>query len=936
MIKIFTFFVLLLSNVTLLEAASIIKDINLDCKGHPDCVKLKDKFSVLLDYEHSDASSVMDSVKHFCSNYNFEKVSYFFDEDKEKLTLKLNISPVIKSVNFKFVGLKLSVPKFLNTQQDNYFKSSSLIEDESLLSEYFRTLGHETIIQSSFLIKDGFVIVDFEVTTKRSNKIKSVNVESRDKLVESFSRSYFEPFLGDFFNQTLVDESITLLKKKLFEEGRYLADIKSNFINNDGHIKLNVDIRNDDKHIFIFENIETDESILIKRHLIDSIRGLKYTVDVESINTILKQYYTRKGYLNFKNHVVKNQRENTNYYRIKMFKGDRFRLGRKTFKGASSLELNSLNSSLNSFLSDNDASIYFNKEVFHQYSEVLRKKYLSSGYTSFRVVGPFIKTNYDNKLVNVEYRINEGPLTRVGVVSIFGDVEEDLKNKIFSGLTNKEQSNFDPVAFEDDIKHIYKVLDTEGYMYAELKNGEKSTVTYNNDLTKADINLYLNTGEKVKVGKIIISGNKDVKDKLILKYLRFKNGSVLNSKRIQDAQSRLVSSGLFSSVKITPLRNSGLAEEKMIVVNLKERDFGTIELAPGFRTDLGLKLSSQISYLNLFNMNRTIKLGTQINYRLSDSIFDSYRQNLDKRFIEHFTKLTYQDRFIKGTDWEFTASVSDSKRRFYSFDADITRFSLAFSRKYTDRVHLGLNYQFETIDQFNATNSIDSGSFKIGSLIPSISLDFRNNPVLPTKGAFFSVSYEVASPSFGSQDDQSLEINYTKIVSRNKFYFPIIKNKLIFASSLVLGVEKNEPRSNQAADSYIPNIRVFRLSGVDIIRGFADDEINRLSDAEAIKAGATDLSQVIVRDKAYMINLKIEPRYFLNDTMMLGVFFDAGKVSLEGFESSGMRSSAGLTFKYLTPVGSLDFDYGIKLLRKRDSSGSLESPGRLHVSIGFF
>ena len=38
----------------------------------------------------------------------------------------------------------------------------------------------------------------------------------------------------------------------------------------------------------------------------------------------------------------------------------------------------------------------------------------------------------------------------------------------------------------------------------------------------------------------------------------------------------------------------------------------------------------------------------------------------------------------------------------------------------------------------------------------------------------------------------------------------------------------------------------------------------------------------------------------------------------------------------LTPVGTLDFDYGFKLLRKRDANGTLEDPGRFHVSIGFF
>jgi outer membrane protein insertion porin family len=68
----------------------------------------------------------------------------------------------------------------------------------------------------------------------------------------------------------------------------------------------------------------------------------------------------------------------------------------------------------------------------------------------------------------------------------------------------------------------------------------------------------------------------------------------------------------------------------------------------------------------------------------------------------------------------------------------------------------------------------------------------------------------------------------------------------------------------------------------------------------------------------------------------LGLFYDAGRVFVDEFNIEDFRSAVGVTFKYITPVGTLDFDYGIKLLRKRDSSGRLESPGRLHVSIGFF
>ena len=69
---------------------------------------------------------------------------------------------------------------------------------------------------------------------------------------------------------------------------------------------------------------------------------------------------------------------------------------------------------------------------------------------------------------------------------------------------------------------------------------------------------------------------------------------------------------------------------------------------------------------------------------------------------------------------------------------------------------------------------------------------------------------------------------------------------------------------------------------------------------------------------------------------MWGVFFDAGRVFVDHFKPLDLRTSAGLTFKLLTPVGSLDFDYGIKLKRNMTPTADRESFGRFHLSIGYF
>jgi outer membrane protein insertion porin family len=223
-----------------------------------------------------------------------------------------------------------------------------------------------------------------------------------------------------------------------------------------------------------------------------------------------------------------------------------------------------------------------------------------------------------------------------------------------------------------------------------------------------------------------------------------------------------------------------------------------------------------------------------------------------------------------------------------------------------------------------------------------MTFDFRDDPVNPRKGSFFTLSSEWANSNFGSMKQSDLEVNFIKVISRNRFYYPVGDFTLAF--SLAMGYQKNfadeiltdntgRPLLNSngvpRTKGYIPSIKVFRLDGYDEIRGYDQAEINRLR-------GGRPIGEVVVQDEAYFTAFKFEPRYNLTDALQLGVFFDAGRVYVDDFNPFSLRSSVGTGLKYLTPVGSLDFDYGFKLQRKTHSDSGRESVGRFHLSIGFF
>src|SRR5690606_6433336 len=100
-----------------------------------------------------------------------------------------------------------------------------------------------------------------------------------------------------------------------------------------------------------------------------------------------------------------------------------------------------------------------------------------------------------------------------------------------------------------------------------------------------------------------------------------------------------------------------------------------------------------------------------------------------------------------------------------------------------------VRYQFEYIRQFDASELKDGDSFRIGSITPAISYDRRDSPVIPTKGYFLGLSWEFANPYFFSQSRDDLIVNFSKLTSRNRFYYPV--GNLVFALSVSAGYQRN-------------------------------------------------------------------------------------------------------------------------------------------------
>ena len=680
----------------------------------------------------------------------------------------------------------------------------------------------------------------------------------------------------------------------------------------------------------IRQEVRTKEDPLVEAEMVDAIVGFYEDFGIYESKIEVRRSEGR----------TKNGIPFVNSY-IYIEEGHKIKINRVIYNGLVVLDQENLDELFDKTKTTLVSRSYFDRGFFDDFVSEIRNEYLRNGFIFVDVLRPSYRELPDGSY-DIIYNVIEGTRNILEDIHI-RNVPNDLRHEMVASLKNKKGMPLNILAIDEDIETVLNVAKKKGFYFAEIINlQERNVVKYSETLDTSEIDVSFRLGNRSFFGETQVSGNRKTKDIVITREASPYQGELLTLQKVQDIRNRLLALGLFSTVEITPVVVRVDEKEKANIVNLlvrvEERPFGFGEFIPGYRTDIGFKTGVSITYNNLKGINHIVSSTTQVNQRLNSAGFDVRRRREDRRMLEGFLELKYKIPYwfygtVFASKWEFEAESSFSRKRFYNLDADILQIGPRVSKQVTQNIFASLRYQFESIRQFDATELSDNETYKLGSIVPSLVFDFRDNDVAPSKGAYFGLSWEFANDWLGPQTGNSVDINYSKLISRNRFYFPVGDWVMVLAASA--GYQKNYVDSagsdgERGAVGHIPNIKVFRLSGFDNVRGYGDDEVNRLDSGE-------DISDLRIQDEAYFVNYKFEPRYKIGDNFMVSFFIDAGSVYVNSFKPLSVKAAVGSGFKFLTPVGSLDFDYGIKLRRQTYGGGAVkDSFGRFHLTVGSF
>ncbi|EQC43537.1 POTRA domain-containing protein [Bacteriovorax sp. Seq25_V] len=929
-----------------------VKEVVVNCGDSTECDQITQKFNEIKNKNLSE--------EQLYTFFNFEVdkqyyKSFYFSLDKTKLNVDVEIKKKIGDINFEVddSSLRTRLYEIFTLRKGDYYDDSKMQEGILKIQQlYFSDITNA--ISYNIEESDEGIEINVSVSEVGIRKFKKLYISGLRGQIERDSLSFWGRIQDRAWDKVTFTKHLDEYRNRLEQLGYWQASVIEKIDNNDTEVNVSLSVTLGPRYGINFYGVNYFDHQYLFREIKKIVRGNKDVLTDSLMIHTLAQLYKNRGvfYSDFDIRKETGADDKGDYYFffVNVKEGRKIKIDEVIFSGNQDIDNSILEKIYDEKSSDLLNKKYLDVQALEKITNNIREYYVSHGYVFSSVEQPLIAFSEDEKSAFVTYKINENNLYKVSNVNIQGIAGPEVKEKILKEISNKVTTAFNVTEVDNDLKKALDIVKQEGYYFASYKvKNPKEIVVINNADKTITLNLVFESGKKSYFGDVLITGNQETKDIVVERELRIKKGEIVTPTAMNDFVNRLRGLGLFSSVNITPFvgkKRDDNSVDLNFIIKVREKDFGRGEVAPGYRTDLGYKVSFTTSYNNYKGMNRSWITKLQANYRTSLSDLDEERRLQDKHLLEGIAQIQYIEPYLLysffGGPLEWRTTAKFQRKRYNSFDADIFSISPSLNKTVNKYFQYNVRYEFDVVRQFDATLDIDNDRYRIGAITPSFTLDFRDNPGVTRSGAWFNFSWEFANPYFGSQSDKDLTINYNRAVLRSYFYVPIWKMTL--ATSLTVGAEKNfanelvynddgspsldSESGKQNTRGYIPSLKAFRLSGIDLLRGFSDNESNRLIDG-------TDLSDVIIRDSAYLVNFKIESRYYIDDSSVVALFLDAGRVYLENVDLKELRTSTGLSFKLLTPVGSLDFDYGIKLKRER-LSGHRENFGRFHVTIGQF
>lgn len=595
--------------------------------------------------------------------------------------------------------------------------------------------------------------------------------------------------------------------------------------------------------------------------------------------------------------------------RFDIHEGERVKIERVDFEGATAFEPKNLRKALKSkarwFLGGGDVK----EENLTEDRERLERYYRTRGFRDMRVMSADFDSGSAPNRVVLKVAVDEGPRYRFGRVEWSGNQVVPTAD-LEKGWPRAKSDAYDVSRIEKAQGAAYAGYAEQGYLYLSVEPHE--TVRD----SAVDVTFEVGEGKPSHVRYVVISGNKATREHVIRREIDIHEGDRFRRSALVRTQGDIMRLGLFEDVGIDFTAADSFDVD--IQLKVREKQVGTASAGAGYTSESGITGFLELGHTNVLGNGQALNVHLERGARRED-------------YYVSFTEPWFKD---SPTLLGFTAFNSERERDLYNEKRIGASGRIGRPLPWPDYSRGSILYRLESVEitqlgaTLNAADSIALAGVDVGDpvLTSSMELSFlrnsQDNPFYPTKGTRLSWTTELAGGPFGGS------INFHKHRVEGRAYLPSVIPTFITMLRARVGMVDQYADQNFS----VPTYERFRLGGgttQDPLRGYDDYQIvpGKFNRDVVIRSDTTytDTTRTVI-DKVtpitqrvrypggrYMMLLTAEQQFPIVHPLHAVLFFDAGNVwdQRREIRPLDLKLGAGLGFRMEIPLlGNIGFDYG--------------------------
>ena len=690
------------------------------------------------------------------------------------------------------------------------------------------------------------------------NILSSINIFKND-----FSESEINQIIKDLYN------SDQILNAQLSNTNKsYVINIDESPIIENIYINGNIFIKDED----LLTLLDSKKNAFLNKKLLN-----------EDINKILNIYLARgfedvfvtssiekfsKSKINLIIQINEGKQyklKNINFYGNSFF-SDNYLLSLINSKSVNFYNIFSNGSNLNKAIFENDKYLLEDFYKKKGYFDVKISYLLNKGLLGFYVLNFYLEENSRSKIQEIQYKIDSDLLQNLEVNNLINDFEKRLlKNDNFY-----------------DYEIINKFIESVNLLLIKNNlNKEISFKTYysNNDFI---LEFESNKSDLKIINDILIYGNSITRNNVLMSKIDYSPGDYLSNYKLNSTKEKLERLKYINKVSISTKTSNDLID---VIYDIDEnKKTGNFGFGVAFNGDTGGGVVFNIKDSNIFGSGNEIE---------GDFNLNSEVIKFDLSFVQNpLTNSNYANKYsIRSKELDYQSTYG------YKTTEKSISYDLLF--KYSSSISTSIGYSLSNQLGHSAIDSNDIaitdsiGDFTDSIFNISLFQDNTNNYLYPNDG------YKNNFTLFYSPDGLS-DNAYIKAIFRNDIFYKIKNSENYFFISNNFGaVESLDSKRINTSNS-------FSLGGLNF-KGFDFRGIGTKNSNNIYLGGNKYITSTVGYGTSFLFDQK--------DNMYLRYFYTLGSLWDSDYEDNNfnIRTSAGLSFDILSPIGPVSFTYAIPI-----------------------